>query len=148
MSFGRHRQLPHRREREPGEFASVVLDKPRARMARPDDRPQAFTPVVVAAVIPRESPTSAGNAYMGRVASLGCALCRLRGLGATPAEVHHVREGQGASQRASAFLTVPLCPACHRGARGIHGDRSLLRQAKVTELDLLADTIHLLQGHA
>ena len=78
---------------------------------------------------------------MGRVAALGCILCRRLGYGEHAAEVHHVRTGQGAAQRASDFLTVPLCQACHRGSHGIHGDRARLRQAKVTELDLLADTI-------
>ena len=74
--------------------------------------------------------------YMGRVASLPCACC-----GADGVEVHHVREGQGMSQRASNFLTVPLCPDCHRGSNGIHGNKSYLRIRKLEELDLLAMTI-------
>lgn len=45
------------------------------------------------------------------------------------------------SQRASHWLTVPLCPRDHTGERGIHGDRSEMRLRKLTELDLLADTI-------
>jgi hypothetical protein len=57
------------------------------------------------------------------------------------AEVHHIRTGQGGAQRASDFLTVALCPECHRGRLGLHGDRTLLRLAGVTELDLLAFTI-------
>jgi len=85
--------------------------------------------------------SAAGRAYMGRVAALACILCRRLGYGEHAAEVHHIRTGQGAAQRASDWLTVPLCPDCHRGSHGIHGDRARLRQAKVTELDLLADTI-------
>lgn len=89
--------------------------------------------------------TAAGQRHMGRVAALGCVLCRLRGFGPTPAEVHHIRIGQGGAQRAPDFLTVPLCPyGCHRGPKGIHGDRSLLRAANVTELDLLAETLALI----
>ena len=57
---------------------------------------------------------------------------------------HHIREGQGMSQRASDFLAIPLCPDCHQGGMGIHGDRTLLRIHKLTELDLLARTIELL----
>jgi hypothetical protein len=78
---------------------------------------------------------------MGRVAALGCILCRRLGYGDSAAEVHHVRAGHGAAQRASDWLTVPLCADCHRGPSGIHGDRALLRSARVTEMDLLAHTI-------
>lgn len=79
--------------------------------------------------------------YMGRVAAIGCLICRRLGYGLHAAEVHHVRTGQGGAQRASNFLTVPLCPSCHRGPKGIHGDKSLLSLARVTEMDLLAETI-------
>ncbi len=48
------------------------------------------------------------------------------------------------SQRASDYLAIPLCPDCHQGKSGIHGDRTLLRIYKTTELDLLAKTIRLL----
>ena len=44
--------------------------------------------------------TKAEKRHMGRVASLGCYLCRQLGYGETPAQVHHVREGQGMAQRA------------------------------------------------
>lgn len=83
----------------------------------------------------------AAKHHLGRVAALGCALCRRIGLGATEAEVHHIREGQGMAQRASDWLTLPLCPEHHRGRNGIHGDRAAFKNARVDELDLLADTI-------
>jgi len=83
----------------------------------------------------------AAKRHLARVAGLGCALCRRLGYGPTPAEVHHLREGQGMAQRASDFLTVPLCPEHHRGPAGIHGDRGAFKNARVDELDLLADTI-------
>ena len=44
-------------------------------------------------------------------------------------------------QRAQNFLSIPLCPECHEGRHGIHGDRMLFRQAKCDEMDLLSDTI-------
>lgn len=80
---------------------------------------------------------------MGRVAALGCILCDHLGLGATPAQVHHIREGQGASQRASNFLTVPLCPEHHQGNTGLHGlgTSAFERTYRLSELDLLAMTI-------
>ena len=81
--------------------------------------------------------TAAERRHMGRVAALPCAVC-----GASPPSiVHHIREGQGMSQRASNWLAVPLCHADHVGPRGIHGDKSEMRMRKLDELDLLADTI-------
>jgi hypothetical protein len=87
--------------------------------------------------------TKAEKAHMGRVAAMGCVLCRLLGMPQeSKTDVHHIREGQGMSQRASNWLVIPLCHSgCHQGPCGIHGDRSLLRIAKVDELDLLAMTI-------
>ena len=45
--------------------------------------------------------------HMGRVAALGCILCRRFGLGETPAQVHHLEEETGASQRQDDWLTIP-----------------------------------------
>lgn len=83
------------------------------------------------------STTVAEAAHMDRVAALGCLLC------GAPAEVHHIREGQGMAQRASNWLTVPLCPEHHRGASGLHGlgERGFERRHRLGELDLLAQTI-------
>lgn len=81
--------------------------------------------------------------YMGRVAALGCYLCRHLGYGDTPAQVHHLREGHGMAQRASHFLTIPLCDTHHANSSpdGIHGQRRAWKLAGVGELDGLADTI-------
>lgn len=79
--------------------------------------------------------------HLERVAALGCVICREIGVGYVPAEVHHIRTGQGMAQRAGHWLSLPLCPDCHRGPKGIHGDRSLLRMLKMTELDLLDLTL-------
>jgi len=86
--------------------------------------------------------------YMSGVASLGCILCRHLGHEGTPAELHHVREGQGMSQRASNFLVVPLCPEHHRGASGLHGlgTRGFQTRYKLDEMDLLAMTIEANHG--
>lgn len=83
------------------------------------------------------------RAYMGRVAALGCYLCRTIGYGPTPAQVHHVRLGQGMAQRASHFLTVPLCERHHANSSpdGIHGGRAEWRRHGLDEMDALADTI-------
>ena len=83
---------------------------------------------------------------MGRVAELGCILCRMKGLGHSPAEVHHVRAGQGHT-RASHRDTIPLCPNHHRTSNvAIHvmGTRAWVRYHGVTEHELLAHTLNLL----
>lgn len=90
--------------------------------------------------------TKAERAHMGRVAELGCIVCRLLGNYGSPAQVHHIREGQGMSQRASHWLTIGLCPEHHTGPMGIHGDRTYMRMLKVDELDLLAATMEALSA--
>lgn len=74
--------------------------------------------------------------YLDRVAQLDCVVCGAHGV-----HIHHAREGEGMAQRAPNWLAIALCPPCHTGPRGIHGDRSVLRQEKLDELDLLARTI-------
>ena len=85
---------------------------------------------------------SAGKRHMNRVAQLSCCLC-----GAYGVQIHHIREGVGMAQRQSNWLVIPVCPECHTGPRGIHGDKSILRLQKVDELDLLALTLAGVYGH-
>lgn len=87
--------------------------------------------------------TKAEREYMDRAASLGCYLCQVIGYGPTPAQLHHVREGQGMAQRASNFLVIPLCDAHHANYSpdGIHGGRRAWKLAHVDEMDGLAWTI-------
>lgn len=87
--------------------------------------------------------SAASKRHMGRVAELPCCLC-----GSIPAEVHHARTGEaaGAAQRASDWLTIPVCPDCHRGSCGIHGNKAMLNITKKTELSLVAETLEALYG--
>lgn len=79
---------------------------------------------------------------MGRVKELPCSLCSLLGQPQNNVtEAHHIRTGHGMGQRANDFLTVALCVDCHRGTHGFHGTKTLMRIAKLTEMDLLAETI-------
>ena len=48
--------------------------------------------------------------HLSKVASVGCIVCRNIGFGESPAEIHHVRTGQGMGQRASNYEAIPLCP--------------------------------------
>ena len=85
--------------------------------------------------------TVAEKRYMNRVAAMPCALC-----GAEGVQLHHVREGQGMAQRAQNWLVIGLCPPCHTGPHGIHGDKRLLRARKLDEIDLLSKTIEALNN--
>ena len=89
--------------------------------------------------------TVAEAAYLERVAALDCVLCRAR-----PVEIHHLKAGTGLSQRSEHWLSVALCPACHRGANGLHGlgTKGFYTRYKLDELDLLARTIKALNARS
>lgn len=53
-----------------------------------------------------------GQEYMRDISSLGCIVCRTTGLGATPAEAHHLLSG---GRQIDDFHTIPLCKPHHRG---------------------------------
>ena len=74
--------------------------------------------------------TKAEKRYLDRVAELPCVVCGAHGV-----HIHHAREGQGMGQRAQNWLAIALCPSCHAGPRGIHGDKSVLRQEKLDEIN-------------
>jgi len=83
--------------------------------------------------------------YIGKVKQLECVLCSLLGQPQTSVtEAHHIRTGHGLGDRASDYLTVALCVDCHRGTHGFHGTKALMKIAKLSELDLLAETVRLL----
>jgi hypothetical protein len=87
--------------------------------------------------------SAAGKRHMARVADVGCILCHHLGLGLTRPEIHHIREGQGATQRAQDTLTIPLCAEHHRGRSGLHGlgTRGFYMRYRLDELDMLAATL-------
>lgn len=96
----------------------------------------------------KQSATKAEKIHLDKISNMPCVLCDCLGSrqeGRT--YVHHIRAGQGGGQRASHYLTLPLCYACHQGDEGLHGSRALFNVAKVSELDLLAMTIEKLGGH-
>jgi hypothetical protein len=83
---------------------------------------------------------------MGRVARVPCVLCKRLGLGDTPAQVHHMKLGTGASDRAADVLTIALCPEHHLGKTGVHAlkEKGLRLRYNCSEIDLLADTLEAL----
>ena len=89
------------------------------------------------------SRNKAESRHLARIKAMDCILCTLLGIPQTGVtDAHHIRTGRGMSQRSSDFLTIPVChDGCHQGPGGIHGDRSMLKLAKVEEIDLLAETL-------
>jgi hypothetical protein len=74
------------------------------------------------------------------MAELGCIACHLEGFENTPTEIHHLRAGQGLSQRAPDDQTIPLCPTHHRYGGmfpGLHSNPNAFRKLYGTEEELL-----------
>lgn len=68
--------------------------------------------------------TAKQKRYLAKLAELPCVLCEQIGQQQQGRIfLHHIREGQGMSQRASDWLAIPLCHSCHQGDHGVHGDR-------------------------
>ncbi|TMS58944.1 hypothetical protein MW7_007240 [Imbroritus primus] len=89
-----------------------------------------------------KAANTAEKTYLGKVAELGCVLCRHLGLGATPAIVHHQRTGQG-KMRASHYRTAPLCPFHHQGSgHGVHdmGRPQFQDTYGISEVELVEQT--------
>jgi hypothetical protein len=74
--------------------------------------------------------------HLGRVKELPCSLCDAPG----QSEAHHIQQSQ-------AYTCVALCPDCHRGVNGWHGNKSYWRIKKMDELAALNVTITRLVGH-
>ena len=92
--------------------------------------------------------SAAGSRHMERVAGLPCCVCEHMGRPHVyGVQVHHIREGQGAAQRADDMLTIPVCYEHHLGASGIHGlgRKWFYARYKIDELQLLAATLEKLE---
>ena len=80
---------------------------------------------------------------LGKIADLGCSLCRHQGNEGTPAELHHIRRS-GIRSRSP---IIPLCPFHHRGANtSIHTGRKWFeKHYGITEEELLEQTEKLIE---
>jgi hypothetical protein len=61
--------------------------------------------------------TKAEKELYGKIARLGCSLCRHLGYGETPAEIHHIRKN---ATKRNLSPVIPLCREHHRGDTGVH----------------------------
>ena len=84
--------------------------------------------------------------YLGRVAELGCAVCRRMGYEGTPSEIHHKKGGMGIGQRSKHDQVLPLCVEHHRGKTGVHGMgiKAFVKHYGFTEEDLINEVHELL----
>lgn len=108
----------------------------KAAQSRAQQAPVAIISIVKLRSKSKPATPAKEKRYLDRVAQLDCVVCGAHGV-----HIHHAREGEGMGQRAQNWLAIALCPPCHTGPRGIHGDRAVLRQEKLDEMDLLARTI-------
>ena len=81
--------------------------------------------------------------HYGRIAALGCILCRHLGYLDTPAEIHHIRRLGNVRNDSP---VIPLCPEHHRGNSGVHGlgKKGFAKTYGLTEENLLEQTTKLL----
>ena len=89
-------------------------------------------------------PTAKERRHLKRLVALGCVVCRNSHRGPTPAQVHHIRKGQGIAQRAGHFLTIPLCPYHHTDGdygEAFHDGREAWEAKYGSELELLDQVI-------
>jgi hypothetical protein len=87
--------------------------------------------------------------HITRVKTTPCVLCKHIGVAAAPeSDAHHIRTGQGMSQRSGDFLTIAMCKEHHQGNSGIHmlGRSGFEARYHITELDLLNDTLDQIYG--
>jgi hypothetical protein len=113
-----------RREQQQKSRARCI-EKPKTKKVKPKKR----------------SATKSEKEWLSVVAALGCVVCRNLGYGPSPAEIHHIRTGQGMAIRASHKHALPLCPPHHRtGGHGvaIHAGQKTWEENHGTELELLA----------
>ena len=81
--------------------------------------------------------TKQEQAYMGRVAELGCVIC-----GGIP-EIHHNTKNRGYGAKSSNYDIMPLCVHHHRGEEGIHHIGVKTWEAKFRDQDNLVKRVKL-----
>lgn len=79
--------------------------------------------------------TARERRHVTRVKLLPCGVCSDGGGDLAPSEAHELEQGQW-------FTSIPLCADCHRGSKnGLHGQRGMWKVRKLSELDVLNETI-------
>lgn len=79
----------------------------------------------------KSAPTAAEARHMSRIAAMPCLGC-----GSAAVELHHSLTAKGKIRRRDHRFVCPLCPACHRGPKGVHGIGSEHKFGRMIGLDL------------
>lgn len=86
--------------------------------------------------------------HYDKLTQLGCIACHVAGHGYSPAEIHHIKSGNGGVGMKSHWsLAIPLCPLHHRyGGHGVavHAGKLAFESHYGTEVELLDKTITML----
>ena len=77
---------------------------------------------------PRQTAAEAAHAEI--IAGMDCVVCDTP----PPSEVHEPEQGLW-------FVSMPLCPLCHRGPDGWHGTRLRWKLRRINELQAINKTI-------
>lgn len=81
--------------------------------------------------------TAAERAHVALVKALPCGVCEAPPI----SDAHEPEQGMW-------WISIPLCPPCHTGPQGWHGDRQRWKMRKLfTELPVINDTIRKLEEH-
>lgn len=83
----------------------------------------------------KKAMTVAEREHVGRVKESGCAVCGAGGV----VHAHEIEQGLW-------WVSIGLCPDCHTGPMGIHGDKRLWRIHKTNEMQALNETLRRLYG--
>lgn len=83
----------------------------------------------------KKSMTRAEREHVDRVKESGCAVCGVGGR----VHAHEIEQGLW-------WTSVGLCPDCHIGPMGIHGDKRLWTIHKINEMQALNETLRRVYG--
>lgn len=83
----------------------------------------------------KKALSGAEREHVQKVKESGCALCGAAGF----VEAHEIEQGLW-------FTSIGLCMECHRGAQGLHGDKTLWRIYKMSEIEALNETLRRVIG--
>lgn len=83
----------------------------------------------------KKDMTRSEREHVGKVKESGCAVCCAGGF----VHAHEIEQGLW-------WTSIGLCPDCHTGPMGIHGDKRLWKIHKMSELGALNETLRRVYG--
>lgn len=75
--------------------------------------------------------TAKQRKHLATIKQMDCGVCGQTG----PSDAHHIEQHKQ-------YLCIPLCKDCHQGSHnGWHGNRAIWNVKKLTEMDVLNNTL-------